>query len=105
MSILPPDTPTPTPPDEDGEPRLVELLAYGNGTWTLTIRPGADGLDFAAALSGLPDDVCFVESFGDVEATLLFRPDPDDTSAPATPAPAGMPARGGAALAGAEAVR
>ncbi|ONH34044.1 MULTISPECIES: hypothetical protein [Protofrankia] len=48
--------------------------AAGAGEYAVTVPPAARPADLLRMWATLPDDVRFVEAFGDVEVTLLFQP-------------------------------
>ncbi len=64
----------PTPP---GDHPFVSVRTQDGGDFDLTVRPGADVADLAGALDEIPGDAVFIESYGDVDAVLVFRPIPD----------------------------
>ncbi|KJE21496.1 hypothetical protein FF36_04184 [Frankia torreyi] len=77
----------------DDHPMLLARVDH-NGDHELTIRPGADIGDLVALLATLPPDAFFTEHYGDVDATLIFRPVPER---PATTPTGGSPTAGPAA--------
>ncbi len=71
MPIIPPDHgPWRTP---SNQPPFVTVQRSHSGDWKVTIRPGADPADLSSALVAVPVDTVFIEAFGDVDITLIFR--------------------------------
>lgn len=66
MAIIPPDP---------GRP-LLTVRCTRHGDYEITLRPGADAGELAAAAAGLPSDAVFVDHVGDIDARLVFRPIP-----------------------------
>jgi uncharacterized repeat protein (TIGR03917 family) len=54
----------------------------GEGRFEVTVQPEDDVAAVSAALRQLPAAARFLESFGDVETTLVFTPAPTDSSSP-----------------------
>ncbi len=50
------------------------LVTHGGEDCAITIYPDTHPADVMRAWESLPDGVGFVEAFGDVEVTLVFRP-------------------------------
>jgi uncharacterized repeat protein (TIGR03917 family) len=74
--------PSPEPPEESIEPstlvtvrRVVDPSIVEIG---VTVSPDAAVRDLVAALAAVPAGATFVESFGDVDVTLVFRDPPAD---------------------------
>jgi len=74
--------PLPEPPSERAEPstlvtvrRVVHPSAVDIG---VTVSPDAAVADIVAVLAAMPARAAFVESFGDVDVTLVFRDPPPD---------------------------
>lgn len=51
----------------------VALTPWGPDEWAVVVRPGSDSLHLYQAVAELPAGLEFVEAFGDVEITLIYR--------------------------------
>ena len=47
---------------------------WDHSGWEVVVQPGADASAIADAVRSLPEGMRFVESFGDVEIVMIFRP-------------------------------
>ncbi|WP_131747696.1 hypothetical protein [Frankia sp. Cppng1_Ct_nod] len=56
-----------------GGPGVTAVFCSTWNTWAMTIRPDARPADLISAWASLPEGMHFVEAFGDVEVTLVFR--------------------------------
>jgi uncharacterized repeat protein (TIGR03917 family) len=73
MGIMPPDPGQHR--DRSGQ-SLVTAFRNRHGDDEVTVRPGADAANVAAAIAGLQDDAVFLDHYGDVALVMVFRPLP-----------------------------
>lgn len=53
---------------------VVAVPWDGGDAWALVLQPDSDVATLASAVRRLPAGYRFVESFGDVDVTLVYRP-------------------------------
>jgi uncharacterized repeat protein (TIGR03917 family) len=73
MTVSPPEL---VPYDEVGFPNPVTLIRVDRGQLVeheLNIAPGASAVEVATELAAVPAGALFMDHYGDVDRTLVFR--------------------------------